>query len=429
MQKFFKSELGRSMVEMLGVLALVGVLSVAAIAGYSYAITKWKAGEVLSDLHVRALEYTRQMAMQKKFASDFAFENFDLGNENALGNPVAGYPLYDDPDFFEIEVRGVSAEVCRQIIRDADRPILGVAVNGSDWGALEESCGADTPGNLVTMTFLFSKTLEDAGAPLEAPAEVTKPRPDDCPATRWANIAGVCCAEDEIGTGGHCCPKTSTGWGQNVDRCCRAGERLGGAYDKRGEWSYFCCPLGSFWNSDMGRCIGEDTKKCASNDDCLANEYCDLNNGNSCSSAPTQGVCLAATVSRTKTIDAVTYKRSAERMDWWSAHNFCARLGGSMVSLETFGCGFDFVSESVASGYCNEDATYALEAPRSETIKKFGSLSGGSDYVWTTDIYPADTCRPYLVYFYSGYLTNNFKYFETNYQGDNNFTALCRMDP
>ncbi len=40
MQKFFKSELGRSMLEMLGVLALVGVLSIAAVAGYSYALCR-----------------------------------------------------------------------------------------------------------------------------------------------------------------------------------------------------------------------------------------------------------------------------------------------------------------------------------------------------------------------------------------------------
>ena len=37
-----KSENGRSMVEMLGVLAIIGVLSVGAIAGYSKAMFKYK---------------------------------------------------------------------------------------------------------------------------------------------------------------------------------------------------------------------------------------------------------------------------------------------------------------------------------------------------------------------------------------------------
>ena len=42
------NENGRSMVEMLGVLAIIGVLSVAGIAGYSMAMNKYRANEVLN---------------------------------------------------------------------------------------------------------------------------------------------------------------------------------------------------------------------------------------------------------------------------------------------------------------------------------------------------------------------------------------------
>ena len=37
------NEIGRSMIEMLGVLAIIAVLSVGGIAGYSKAIMKWKS--------------------------------------------------------------------------------------------------------------------------------------------------------------------------------------------------------------------------------------------------------------------------------------------------------------------------------------------------------------------------------------------------
>ena len=37
---------GRSMIEMLGVLAIIGVLSVGGIAGYSKAMEKWKINQV-----------------------------------------------------------------------------------------------------------------------------------------------------------------------------------------------------------------------------------------------------------------------------------------------------------------------------------------------------------------------------------------------
>ena len=39
---YMKSQTGRSMVEMLDVLAIIGVLSVGGIAGYRIAMEKWK---------------------------------------------------------------------------------------------------------------------------------------------------------------------------------------------------------------------------------------------------------------------------------------------------------------------------------------------------------------------------------------------------
>ena len=42
------NENGRSMVEMLGVLAIIGVLSVAGIAGYTMAMNKYRANEIIN---------------------------------------------------------------------------------------------------------------------------------------------------------------------------------------------------------------------------------------------------------------------------------------------------------------------------------------------------------------------------------------------
>ena len=41
--------LGRSMIEMLGVLAIIGVLSVGGIAGYSKAMMKWKIDKAVEE--------------------------------------------------------------------------------------------------------------------------------------------------------------------------------------------------------------------------------------------------------------------------------------------------------------------------------------------------------------------------------------------
>ena len=43
----YTNENGRSMVEMLGVLAIVGVLSIGGIAGYTRAMRNWRANEII----------------------------------------------------------------------------------------------------------------------------------------------------------------------------------------------------------------------------------------------------------------------------------------------------------------------------------------------------------------------------------------------
>ena len=56
--------LGRSMIEMLGVLAIVGVLSVGGIAGYSKAMEKWKINKIIE-------EYSMLMAGLLEYKDNF----------------------------------------------------------------------------------------------------------------------------------------------------------------------------------------------------------------------------------------------------------------------------------------------------------------------------------------------------------------------
>jgi Tfp pilus assembly protein PilE len=46
----YKTQIGRSMIEMLGVLAIVGVLSIGALAAYSTAMTKYQANQAIDDI-------------------------------------------------------------------------------------------------------------------------------------------------------------------------------------------------------------------------------------------------------------------------------------------------------------------------------------------------------------------------------------------
>ena len=54
------NESGRSMVEMLGVLAIIGVLSIGGIAGYTQAMKKYKANEAVNEIAMAAVMCTTQ---------------------------------------------------------------------------------------------------------------------------------------------------------------------------------------------------------------------------------------------------------------------------------------------------------------------------------------------------------------------------------
>ena len=61
------NEQGRSMIEMLGVLAIVGVLSVGGIAGYSKAMAKFKANKVIDQVTMISTNIRTLFASQRTF--------------------------------------------------------------------------------------------------------------------------------------------------------------------------------------------------------------------------------------------------------------------------------------------------------------------------------------------------------------------------
>ena len=50
------NEIGRSMTEMLGVLAVIGVLSIGGIQGYTYAMNKYRTNNILNELNMSSNE-------------------------------------------------------------------------------------------------------------------------------------------------------------------------------------------------------------------------------------------------------------------------------------------------------------------------------------------------------------------------------------
>lgn len=148
-------ESGRSMVEMLGVLAIIGVLSVGAIAGYRYAMDKRTANDIMHEVLIEAM----YVAPQLKEHNELKLQNETLTTGHALQTGYVRENLKDTYNFF-ITVQDVSPSVCREIARAEwhdPYDIAVVATAGDDVYVGPESCGENED---VDIDFMFDGDLK-----------------------------------------------------------------------------------------------------------------------------------------------------------------------------------------------------------------------------------------------------------------------------
>ena len=108
MKRIQTNEQGRSMVEMLGVLAVVGLLSVMAFAGFRIALNKAKANSIIHDARktwVEALAWQDGQASTEWQESRYASES-----------DKTFYAKRDVKENNYVKVEGVEEEVCQQIL-------------------------------------------------------------------------------------------------------------------------------------------------------------------------------------------------------------------------------------------------------------------------------------------------------------------------
>ena len=181
-------ESGRSMTEMLGVLAVIGVLSVGGIAGYTYAMNKHYANELLNGASQRAVI----LKAQKAAALSLSLREFD-------GMEVAGGEFSLDvlePDgAIGISVSKVKGAVCKNLIQATEGTDITIAKDDGETltDITEEDCDDENDNNLV---FVYRTGNGDGNS-------------DD-----------TGCSATQISCGGGCCPNTS----ECVDNQCTLDE-------------------------------------------------------------------------------------------------------------------------------------------------------------------------------------------------------------
>ena len=178
MNKFRSEQSGRSMVEMLGVLAIIGVLSVGGIAGYSKAMAKFKLSKAMDQVsntvtNIRTL-YSGQ-PNYKGLTTEIAIQMGAIGAEMLSGAKTTSakkaYNAFNgqvdvaaaqvngvDNMGFTVTFTGLGKEAC-------------VALSTADWGSgsgsgLVSVAAGTGDGKGTAFTSKASGTTADADLPL-----------------------------------------------------------------------------------------------------------------------------------------------------------------------------------------------------------------------------------------------------------------------
>ena len=182
---------GRSMIEMLAVLAIMGVLTVGGIAAYSFAVAKHRANQIYNQVDLRAVTaFSNPIVRQTQIGNTFFLPGFDDTFENLpyehskIGNAA-----------FQIKVTNVPRKVCRRLQDMTFKLPRQVTLNGED---VSSACG-------VQNTFVF---VYD-GLSVGKPSNGVDPIDCDCSGCQSCET-GTCqdndnlCGPKEVCVSGRC---------------------------------------------------------------------------------------------------------------------------------------------------------------------------------------------------------------------------------
>lgn len=195
------SESGRSLIEMLGVLAVMGVLTIGGVAGYYFAMTRYRANEIIEGVKQRAVI----VSSQEKQAPGTP-QNLSEFDETILDYKTTAWAggLNGEENLFTIDVDDVPRAVCQDILnRNWDWP-AGIFIYDTEM--------TDCPEGNVPMAFVFSTELN---AQIEAKEQNPCYGKGVCcrvvdEATRQIEIGEKLLNRTCQGSGGHvCCTGTA----------------------------------------------------------------------------------------------------------------------------------------------------------------------------------------------------------------------------
>ena len=217
-----QTENGRSMVEMLGTLAIVGVLSAGAIGGYSYAMNKHRTNELIYEATKQAQWAGTQMEMNRSGTPTVSGGAFGGGTITGVLTNLANNQI-------GIVVKDLKEAVCDNIKSSIGEHTVILAIKNAD-GTGDVTCEDNG-----TAALIFNKDLattdstgsgSGSGSGNEDPSEPTQtadPDAEYCSGHgRWHSNSGRCYCDSNWG-GEDCSIENACGehgqWNADLQAC------------------------------------------------------------------------------------------------------------------------------------------------------------------------------------------------------------------
>ena len=345
-------ENGRSMVEMLGVLAIVGVLSIGGITGYSYGMDKYRANETINDVMLRAADLITQIQQ--------------TGTPNLIaewGDKGTFYPInliWDDGEKqYGLVVDNVPSRVC-QIMGEGLKSMATVYIGDSNFEVNPDACDSS---DSASMEFYFKAT---SASNLECKTDNECSSEEVCinglcnfkrslVITEYRGKNTICEVDDDCGPCGWCDTWAKTCGTRYNGTSCTVDNKDGQCF--------------------LGECF---PKGCDDNTPCKGrNEYCasPLSSSVARFQEGEQGTCVEADFQKYP-IDGTDYYVSTTTMSWWDAESACQVIGKKMVSAKYL------VTEENGSEWKGNTGSYSV----SETARELATYFNVHDGVWTKEI-------------------------------------------
>ena len=328
-------ESGRSMVEMLGTLAIIGVLSIGGIMGYSYGMDKYRANQTINDISLRTMDLLTQASQGR---TELSLAEWD--KETTIydfANPA--YVEGENLIAFDVgTTKKIPQSVCQMVFDGLRNTAVQIDINDSV-ATSQDNCGNDN-----TMTFYFEGGGNGTGGE-----------------------TGEQCGDTVCGTCQKCDSATET--------CVTVSD-----YEQK------CTIDGQSGWCVSGTCEPDTTCNCDTG------YYCADKNtsGGSCEQPTPSGNCVEAESQfRTVDIGGTTYYISNDYMSWWDAVSACKALGNKqLLTVE------DIVvrNDDDTTGYLSNSH---VKTAIGEELYEKGLGSSRYPYIWSSILY--NSCLAYGV--------------------------------